>query len=339
MPLGIRLGAFFFQKISDAIRYIMQQKGYPYLQNYIDDLIYIGLPSSVQQAYESLLHLLQELGLEISSKKLHPPDTKVVCLGILIDTIHRTMSNPAEKLQQIIQVCHEWLDKRICTKNQLQSLLALLLYVSKCVKPARYFLNRMLQLLRDNFDKNRIKVTPEFTKDLTWFQTFLISYNGVTFYDIRPLQPQIHLDACLTGLGGVFNNMVYSIPVPKGYNGYNIAHLEMVNVVVALKIWGQCWANKRIKIHCDNKAVVDILTYGRAKYALMATCARNIWLLTALYNISLLMVHIEGQKNSIADLLSRWDYYEGNSKTLHTFIPNPIWMNTHIDLMLLNHSL
>ena len=339
LPFGFRLGAFFFQKISDAIRYIMQQKGYPYLQNYLDDLIYIGLPSSVQQAYESLLHLLQELGLEISSKKLHPPDTKVVCLGILIDTIHRTMSIPAEKLQQIIQVCHEWSDKRICTKNQLQSLLGLLLYVSKCVKPARYFLNRMLQLLRDNFDKNRIKVTSEFIKDLTWFQTFLVSYNGVTFYDIRPLQHQIHLDACLTGLGGVFNNMVYSIPVPKGYMGYNIAHLEIINVVVALKIWGQCWANKRIKIHCDNKAVVDILTYGRARDALIATCARNIWLLTALYNISLLVVHIEGQKNSIADLLSRWDYSQDNCKTLHNFLPNPIWMNTHIDLMLLNHTL
>ena len=48
---------------------IMQQKGFPYLQNYIDDLIYIGLPSSVAQSYQSLLELLQELGLEISRKK------------------------------------------------------------------------------------------------------------------------------------------------------------------------------------------------------------------------------------------------------------------------------
>ena len=135
LDLSLPFGAFFFQKISDAIRYIMQQKGYPYLQNDIDDLIYIGLPSSVNEAYQSLLHLVQELGLEISRKKLHPPDTKVVCL----DTIHRTMSIPADKLGQIMQVCEEWSDKRICTKNQLQSLLSLLLYVNKCVKPARFF--------------------------------------------------------------------------------------------------------------------------------------------------------------------------------------------------------
>ena len=117
-----------------------------------------------------------------------------------------------------------------------------------------------------------------------------------------------------------------------GYKGYNIAHLEMVNVVVALKVLGQFWANKRIKIHCDNKAVVDILSHGRARDALMATCAHNVWLLTALYNISLLVVHIEGQKKSIADLLSRWTYSEDNVKTLLPFIPHPIWMNTHIEI-------
>ena len=125
----------------------MQQKGFPHLQNYLDDFIYIGLPSSVDKAYQSFLDLLQELGLEISSKKLHPPDTKVVCLGILIDTIQRTTAIPVDKLDQIMQVCEQWSDKRDCTKNQLQSLLGLLLYVSKCVKPARYFLNRMLQFL------------------------------------------------------------------------------------------------------------------------------------------------------------------------------------------------
>ena len=339
LPFGFRLGAFFFQKLSDAIRYIMQQQGFPYLQNYIDDLIYIGLPSSVDQAYHTLLHLLQELGLEISIKKLNPPDTKVVCLGILIDTIQRTMAIPADKLQQIMSVCEDWSDKRVCTKNQLQSLLGLLLYVSKCVKPARYFLNRMLQLLRDNFDKNKIKVTTDFTRDLNWFKTFLASYNGVTFYDIRPLNDHIYLDACLTGLGAAFNDMVYFIPIPRGYMQYNIAHLEMLNVVVALKVWGQCWANKRIKIHCDNKAVVDILAYGRARDHTMATCARNIWLLTAMYNITLLVVHIEGRSNTVADLLSRWSYTDENVQDLHKFITHPIWMNTHIDLTLLNYKL
>ena len=62
----------------------MTKYGYPYLSNYCDDLIYCGLPSKIDSAYQFLLNLLQELGLDISDKKLHPPDTKVVCLGIFL---------------------------------------------------------------------------------------------------------------------------------------------------------------------------------------------------------------------------------------------------------------
>ena len=116
MPFRFHLGACFFQKLSDSIHYIIKQKCYPYLQNYIADLIYIGLPSSIHQVYQFLLDLIQDLGLEISMKKLHPPDTKVVCLGILITTIDSTMSIPPDKLQQIIQAYTDWSDKRVCTK-------------------------------------------------------------------------------------------------------------------------------------------------------------------------------------------------------------------------------
>ena len=139
VPFRYRLGSFFFSKISDSIRYIMAKNGHNALMNYIDDLIYCGLPSTVDQSYQFLLILLQDLGLDVSHKKLCPPDTEVICLGILFNTVDRTISIPPDKLSEIVKVCHEWSDKRIVNKNQIQSLLGLLLYISKCVKPARYF--------------------------------------------------------------------------------------------------------------------------------------------------------------------------------------------------------
>ena len=47
-------------------------------------------------------------------------------------------------------------------------------------------------------------------------------------------------------------------------------------MVMALKIWGQVSPNKSIQIMCDNIAVVEVLSYRRAKDSIMATCARNI---------------------------------------------------------------
>ena len=66
----------------------------------------------------------------------------------------------------------------------------------------------MLQLLRDNCDSEHIVLTPDFFRDLTWFQTFLNSYNRISIYDIKPLNTHMYLDACLKGLGGSYKNCV-----------------------------------------------------------------------------------------------------------------------------------
>ena len=115
--------------------------------------------------------------------------------------------------------------------------------------------------------------------DLAWFNSFLPHYNGVTYYDQSYCHSEVHLDACLTGLGGAHGNMVYALPIPKGYLHYNIAHLEILNIIVALKVWATHWANRRIRIHCDNMAVVEVLNSGRARDPTLALIARNIWLI------------------------------------------------------------
>ena len=84
-------------------------------------------------------------------------------------------------------------------------------------------------------------------------------------YDPRPFSKRIYLDACLTGLGGTFDNFVYTLPLPPEYCTFNIAHLEMLNVVYAFKVWGHLWADHRIKINYDNMAVVVVLQSGYAR--------------------------------------------------------------------------
>ena len=111
------------------------------------------------------------------------------------------------------------------------------------------------------------------------------------------------MDASLTAMGGVYQNMVYTPSFPPGYNNYNINYLEMINVMVSLKIWDTMWSNRKININCDNLPVVEVLKTGRARDEILAACARNIWLLTSIFNIQL---HIQGAKNTTADLLSRW---------------------------------
>ena len=133
LPFGFKHGSTIFQRISDAVRCIMTSEGHK-TWNYIDDFLCVSLPSKINHTYTRLQSLLEELGLTVSSKKLVPPSTRVVCLGILVDTETLTISIPPEELQAIKQMWSQWATKYSCTKKDLQSLLGSLLYVTKCIK-------------------------------------------------------------------------------------------------------------------------------------------------------------------------------------------------------------
>ena len=149
----------------------------------------------------------------------------------------------------------------------------------------------------------------------------------------------MYLDACLTGFGAAFANKVYALTIPLGFKNYTIVHLEILNKVVAMKIWGDIWENKAIDIKCDNMAVVEVLTSGRVRDPILATCARNIWLLTAIFNIHLTVTHIPGVQNQVADLLSRWKCIDSQVNTLSSLIPNCQWMPEHLDHTDLNERI
>ena len=110
-------GSLIFQRCTDAIHYIMAEHGYPLLFNYIDELIYTGLPSKMDACFTFLTNLLAELGLEISAKKLVPPSTSVTCLGILIDSIQKTVSIPQKSLQKSSNYVHNGAPKHIVGKE------------------------------------------------------------------------------------------------------------------------------------------------------------------------------------------------------------------------------
>ena len=186
---------------------------------------------------------------------------------------------------------HEWTRKKLYTKRQLQSLLGNLLYIHKCVKPARIFLNHMLQVLRNDHGNTRITLDHHFHRDLRWFQAVLPKFNGVSLYDHKQVDFQVHFQ--------------YHLPIPLGYQNLDIVHLEMINILVTVKLFGVYWKSKRVKIFVTTWLLYVCCNKGRTKDPYMAACARNIWLWSASYDIDFQFVHIAGKTNITADLLSR----------------------------------
>ena len=325
LAFGTKHGSQIFQRLSNAVRHILRRHGYDVI-NYIDDFIGFGTPEVAEKSFQCLYQILQNLGLTISQKKLITPATRVVCLGVMIDTEKSTISVPTEKLSEIQTTVRDWLTKTSCTKRQLQSILGQLLYIHKCVRPARLFLNRMLQLLRDNYAERYITLTHEFKHDLLWFSKFLNNYNGVSIFDHKNFNQKLELDACLTGMGGVCGNYVYHLKIERGYGNLNIVHLEMLNILVALRIFGPQWAKQKLLIKCDNDAVVKVMNSGRTQDQFLGACARNIWFHSALLDIDIKYVHVLGSQNQTADLLSRWTGSIQDQNQLCNLVERPIWL-------------
>ena len=173
-------------------------------------------------------------------------------------------------------------------------------------------------------------MNPEIIKDIKWFLNFLKLFNGTCSYIYQPSNctDVIELDACLTGLGGRFNNQVYKYQfrnneVPQSFS---IVHLEMWNVLVGTRLWAKQWSNKVIVIKCDNEAVVSVVNTGVTRDNALAAFERNIWLITASHNIKLKLVHIPGIQNECADLLSRWCQIKNNEFKLSCHVSNPVWV-------------
>ena len=93
VPFGSRHG-------SQIVCHIMRCPGHRVI-NYVDDYVGFDIPSDAGASFDLLFDLLQKLGLTVSQKKLVPPTTSVVCLGVEINTLTGTVSIPADKLRQI----------------------------------------------------------------------------------------------------------------------------------------------------------------------------------------------------------------------------------------------
>ena len=86
-------------------------------------------------------------------------------------------------------------------------------------------------------------------------------------------------------------------------------------------------------------AVVEVLNTGRARDQMLATSARNIWLFTSMYDIDLVVTHIPGVTNVVADLLSRWQHNDQNISKLNKLVIDHQWLPVHIDHTILNTNM
>ena len=314
---GTRNAGYAGQRVSSAILYILKGKalgcGFHEVFNavvYMDDFGGCDSAEKAWKAYEALGKLLVELGVEESADKACPPTTTMKFLGIEFDTIAMTMRIDHEKLKEITSLSKMWSRKTVATKQELQSVLGKLMWVSKVVRFSRCFVARIIGVLKGlKSQKQKVTLDENVRKDFLWWSVFLPVYNGIEILVPNTVFCTVIGDATLQG-GGSWNEReeeYFSRKFPLHLRHHHVyIHLkEFLVAIVSTKLWGHLWEGRRVAIYCDNEAVVKTMVYQKPKDPQLQKYLREMLYLVCKFRFQPVFMRITTVDNDIADHISR----------------------------------
>ena len=308
-PFGCRTSALACATTTNAITYLMKKAGF-FSLCYLDDFIGVAKDRKIaEEAYAYILKLLADLGLEIAIHKCTAPSRNLKWLGFYIDTENMVIRIPSEKLSVIITECKTWMTPKLVSRKQVQTLVGKLQFITRCVLPARIFMNRILEFLRKTPHKGKILTNENIIADISWFTLFADSFNGLVLIRKEPTNIwYINCDSCLTG-GGAYSQCHYFMekyPSALVNKKFHIAQLEALNLVAALlSLAPKIPCNFKIVINTDNEASQKVLQSGAGRDQILCACARQIWKFAAINSCIIEIRHKPGKDLPLADALSR----------------------------------
>ena len=79
---------------------------------------------------------------------------------------------------------------------------------------------------------------------------------------------------------------------------------ELFVIAAAVNSWGHYWQRKKVLFHCDNQSICDIWHRGSSRSPEVMALVRMLYFCAAKFDINVMIVHIAGSNNTIADALS-----------------------------------
>ena len=325
-PMGLRSAAYCCQRVTNSITYMHQQQKF-WCINYLDDFSSAEKANLAWWSFWSLGLLLQKLGIQEAMEKACPPSHRMEFLGNIVDSQKMTLEVSEKRLQEISVEINDWIAKQAATRKQLESIIGKLSFISNCVRAGRVFISRLLNQLSGFPQRGHHQLNSQMKKDFIWWQKFLSQYNGVSILwltDTLGVDILMATDACLTAAGatcdGEYMHALFPPSIKQQFK--NIAHLELIAILVSVRLWVNKLRGKVIHLSCDNQACVNVVNSGRAWDHLLQKCLRELMMELAANQIWLKLIYINTKANTLPDLLSRWYNQDGSRRKFKSITNN-----------------
>ena len=263
-----------------------------------------------QQDMQRVLDLCEFLGVPLAPEKIIGPSQVLVYLGIEIDIVNGVARLPADKLAEAKQALQRWNIRKKATKRELLAIIGFLGFAAKVVKPGRIFIRRLIDLSTTvSSYEHFVYLNAEARADLQWWKDFLPEWNGVELLHTAPISSDeilLFTDASNMGYGCVYGNKWCYGPWQDTWADEDIYIKEFFAIWVAVFTWGDLWKDKQILIMTDNIAARDIWAKGSSPSKSVMKIVRAMFMFAAQRNTNILLQHVPGRDNILADSLSRF---------------------------------
>ncbi len=148
LSFGLRSAPKLYNVVVDDLLWILVHHDGINGLHCLDDFLLMDEPDSPQceLSLQRVLAQCRVLGVPVAPKKTEGPTTKLVFLGIEIDTVAMTLRLPVVKLERLQREIQKWSTLKFGTKRDLLPLISQLQNACCVVKPGRSFLRRMIEL-------------------------------------------------------------------------------------------------------------------------------------------------------------------------------------------------
>ena len=319
LAFGCSLSPCTFERFSSFLEFCVKERLdiCSKLIHYLDDF-FSGSKTTLQcqKALDTFRETMSELGVPISDDKTEGPTEILTFLGLELNSINMTIKIPITKLIEIIDKINHMISKQKATVKEIQSLHGSLQFAARVIPMGRPFCRRLINTICGLQKKHfRVRIKRTIRLDLKVWKIFLTDFNGISMiHDYNWLSNhdvQLFTDSSGSIGWGIYFNGKYCQGRWTDYfykNGLNkdITLLELFPIVMAVFVFGEYLANKRIRFLCDNEACVEILNKLSSKSENIMALVRLLTLRCIMLNMHVVGKWVPNFNNEIADSLSRF---------------------------------
>ena len=336
LPFGGRSSPYAFNSVASLLCWVFcSVGGVLAIIHYLDDYFLVNRTEECcGHDMRVVRGLCADLGVPLAPDKIVGPSQRITYLGIEIDTVEQCMRLPKDKLEKLLSRLVAISERTTVTKVELLSVIGLLSFACKVVRPGRIFLRRLIDLSTTVTSlHHHIKLSVDARLDLAWWLQFVREWNGVGYIPSSPISSpdlDLYTDASDRGFGCVYNDHWALGTWPTGWADTSINAREAFAIWVAVRLWGENWGHGHIVIHTDSEVNTHTWKTGSCRDKDVMRVIRALFLFSARRHLNVTMVHISGCHNIAADFLSRFKVQEfrmayPQADEFPTRVPDSVW--------------